>query len=593
MNVGTIPGTADIQFNISWDNSWKFGTLYYDAAWVFAKYSVYSAGSWGAWQHASINHVDYPTGASGTALTINLASDYKGAFIYRANPDPGSTLSTTGVRLRWAAQSDLNTYTGTPTLASAQIKIQVFAIEMVHIPQGAFYVGDGATTNIEGQLTAGTASTGPYQITSEAALTLGGSSGNIGNNNTTGMTTGYLDDFNTATATPPTLPDNTSGTGFPKGYQAFYCMKYKITQGQYRDFLNKLTRAQQVNRVASTISVGTTAVTNTYVMSGTPPNVSTTATDSLTIGTGSKTLTTVPAGLSIIAGQSVSLTNGSNIMSGSVTSYSGTTLVVSIGVTSGSGTYSSWTVTTGSYRNSIACASTIDANLPVTFFCDLNSNGIGNEANDGEWIACNYLNWMDLCAYAAWAALRPMTELEYEKAARGPKNALANEYAWGSTNIYGATGISNPGTISELGTNTNNNANCAYNGYANAYGPLRTGFASTSTTTTRESAGASFYGIMELSGNLWERAVGIGMSGGRSFTGTNGVGSLSTAGWATNSDWPGYSGGIVNGNTGGGCRGGLWNGDWAGARVSDRFNAAVPGPSRGNNYGGRLVRTSP
>ena len=30
-----------------------------------------------------------------------------------------------------------------------------------------------------------------------------------------------------------------------------------------------------------------------------------------------------------------------------------------------------------------------------------------------------YISWPDLLAYADWAALRPITELEYEKAARG------------------------------------------------------------------------------------------------------------------------------------------------------------------------------
>ena len=45
------------------------------------------------------------------------------------------------------------------------------------------------------------------------------------------------------------------------------------------------------------------------------------------------------------------------------------------------------------------------------------------------------LSWPDLCAYADWAALRPMTELEYEKACRGPNNPVLGEYAWGNTSI--------------------------------------------------------------------------------------------------------------------------------------------------------------
>ena len=40
---------------------------------------------------------------------------------------------------------------------------------------------------------------------------------------------------------------------------------------------------------------------------------------------------------------------------------------------------------------------------PVVFGCDLNGNGVLNEATDGEWVAMSYLTWMDLCAYADWA----------------------------------------------------------------------------------------------------------------------------------------------------------------------------------------------
>ena len=39
-------------------------------------------------------------------------------------------------------------------------------------------------------------------------------------------------------------------------------------------------------------------------------------------------------------------------------------------------------------------------------------------APDGR---CSWLSWADGAAYAAWAGLRPMTEMEYEKAIRGPQ----------------------------------------------------------------------------------------------------------------------------------------------------------------------------
>ncbi len=50
-----------------------------------------------------------------------------------------------------------------------------------------------------------------------------------------------VDDFNDATAR--SLP-----AAFPKGYAAFYIMKYEISQEQYVGFLNKLTQTQQTAR---------------------------------------------------------------------------------------------------------------------------------------------------------------------------------------------------------------------------------------------------------------------------------------------------------------------------------------------------------
>ena len=40
---------------------------------------------------------------------------------------------------------------------------------------------------------------------------------------------------------------------------------------------------------------------------------------------------------------------------------------------------------------------------------------------------CPWMSWMDGATYAAWAGLRPMTELEYEKASRGTKIPVPND----------------------------------------------------------------------------------------------------------------------------------------------------------------------
>lgn len=69
----------------------------------------------------------------------------------------------------------------------------------------------------------------------------------------------------------------------------------------------------------------------------------TTSTTANTIATGTQVFT-VGSGLLILTGQSVFCSSGINQMSGTVISYSGTTLTLNITLTIGSGTYSSWTI---------------------------------------------------------------------------------------------------------------------------------------------------------------------------------------------------------------------------------------------------------
>jgi formylglycine-generating enzyme required for sulfatase activity len=205
------------------------------------------------------------------------------------------------------------------------------------------------------------------------------------------------------------------------------------------------------------------------------------------------------------------------------------------------------------------------------------------------FVACSYLSWMDGVAYADWAGLRPMTELEYEKACRGDQAPVADEFAWGSTNITAATGISNDGAENEVPGNAG--ANCVNGDNADVKGPMRGGCFATA-SSSREQAGASFYGIMELSGNLWERSVTIGNTAGRSFTGTMGDGSLSANGNATNNDWPGFAGGEVTNALGSGARGGAWDFMSLSVLVGNRYHATTDFAGRGDVNGFRCVRST-
>ena len=520
-----------ITFNLTWNNAWKDATNY-DAAWVFIKYSLDGGVTW---NHATLGPISggsatsgaggiaNPTNFSGgtatvggpsTPLDVIVPSDNKGAFVQIASASTGSgTLNSTGVQFLWNYATDIGTSSANDNSAATAI-VQVMAIEMVYVAQGSFYVGDGTSSSVTGQFCSANIHTTPFQITSEGALTLGGGgAGSLGNNNTSGMNT--ADDFNDTTT------QNLLAT-FPKGYNAFYMMKYDVSQGQYRDFLNTLTRAQQTTRVATGIGAGTTTVTNVFVMSAS---------------------------------------------------------------------------TTPSSRNGIRVISPIPTAGPVTFGCDLGNTGTLNGASDGEWVAANYLSWMDDAAYGAWAGLRPYTELEFEKAARGPSSVdtgVNGEYAWGSATILQATSINNSGQNSEVAGQTGSGL-CVYGSAGSIQGPMRCGMAAAN-STTRAQAGSSYWGILDLSGNLWKRPVTVGSANGRLFTGTNGTGVLATDGNAKNSDWPGYTVGTteVDGSTGTcGFRGGDWFDGSTIERVSDRVSAALVYTFRNLIYGARFARTSP
>jgi formylglycine-generating enzyme required for sulfatase activity len=221
--------------------------------------------------------------------------------------------------------------------------------------------------------------------------------------------------------------------------------------------------------------------------------------------------------------------------------------------------------------------------------CNLNNDGFFNSAVDGEWIACNYLSWMDVAAYLDWAALRPMTELEYEKAARGFLSAVNGEYSWGTTSIVAANNITSSGTSGEYSATISANAVCS--NQANVSGPMRVGGFSF-VSNKRFLAGAGWWGICELSGNVWERTVMVGSATGRSYTGMHGNGSLTATGNANVTSWPGLSSGEVSGAAGAGFRGGGWNSAFTQCRTSSRIDAASPASTRIAASGGRGVRSA-
>ncbi|MFN9855453.1 MAG: LamG-like jellyroll fold domain-containing protein [Bacteroidota bacterium] len=482
-NRNTSTQTVRVNFDLSWDNSWRTTSapFNWDAAWVFVKYRV---GTTGEWKHATLD----ASGHTLPGIAAATQTDATGIFIYRsAAVGSPATFNPTGIQLQWKYGSD-------GVADEARIFVRVFAIEMVYNQVGGFQAGSGGHTTGELRtandvLASGTAST--FTITGSLPTVQGNSSSssptNIaarfnGSNDISGTTTASL------------------AAGYPTGFNAFYSMKYEISQQQYVDFLNTLTYTQQAARTA------------------TAPNS--------TAGTGA-------------------LINPNDKRNGIDIQTPGT-------------------------------ASTV----PAVYACNLDDDGSYNEADDGQHIACNYLSWDDLTAYLDWAALRPMTELEFEKSCRGNQNPTPSEYAWGNTSATALSGLTNANTMSETASNTS--ANIAFTNAFNT-GPLRNGIFATS-STGRATSGSGYYGNMELSGNLWERVVTVGNATGRTFSGVHGNGALTTGGASDVSGWPAAAGN--------GWKGGSWlNTTTNSATTSDRAQAANTDNTRAADAGGRGVRT--
>jgi hypothetical protein len=135
---------------------------------------------------------------------------------------------------------------------------------------------------------------------------------------------------------------------------------------------------------------------------------------------------------------------------------------------------------------------------------------------------------------------------------------------------------------------SNSGANVNWSGGVS--GPLRKGcFAALNYgQASRVNAGASYYGVMELGGNVTERCVAVTSSAGRSFTGIHGNGAVDSNGRADVTNWPSSTTAA-----GSGFRGGSWSANSSEARTSDRSRADTVDTTRDSAYGGRGARTAP
>lgn len=420
-----LGGSNTLTFDIAWDNSWRVSATAphnYDAVWIFVKYRDCASNQW--------THADIDSVSAAAPLSGNTVSDQKGVMIYRAGDGTGN-VSATNVLVR------LN---GVP---AGNYDFQVFGIEMVYIPSGAYDLGDGVST---ATFRTGTQTAVPYRVTTENAITVSNSGAFL-----------YAANLISAGSLP---------AAYPKGFAAFYIMKYEISQEQYASYLNTLTSTQAAARYLVTGA-------NRYTLTGAWPTIAATS---------------------------------------------------------------------------------------------------GNRA-------CNWLNWDDISAYFDWAALRPCTELEFEKATRGVAGFVPGEYAWGTTLIVDANALANDGTPTETATTAipAGTGIASYNNN-NVLGPIRVGYNGTG-TSNRLTIGAGYYGICEASGNLWERYITAGNNAGRAFTRVYGDGALTSTGFSNVATWPATAGT--------GLRGGAWSVTATQLRISDRSLSIHNNNSRFNNTSSR------
>lgn len=190
--------------------------------------------------------------------------------------------------------------------------------------------------------------------------------------------------------------------------------------------------------------------------------------------------------------------------------------------------------------------------------------------NSSPSVALNYVSPARAWAYLDWAGLRPMTELEYEKVARGPLAPVPDEFSWGTTELYQlAYTLADLDLDREVITNpTGELGNVLYHNTRPeapaADGPARTGVVIGSRSDgRREQAGAGYYGVADLSGNVAELVVTVGDATGRGFTGSVGDGNLAENGRADVAGWPTATAGY-------GKRGGSYLSTWYELLTSDR-----------------------
>jgi len=457
-NVEWEPATeaySYVTFDLSWSHSWRarwteaaadnvtekpLEVENWDAAWVFVKFLPEKDSKKSIqrnhWQHATLStsaeHHVMPAGATNT---VGLTDDGRagvGVFVYRDAIGYGPN-DFKGVKLRWLHGADKVD----PTKAA----IKAHAISMVYVPECPFKVGaplkmgiagfaDGPKRPIVGGRLPGKENTlwppgsfgaftdgawrggepmipflvdaawsGPVAEGTDARR-IGPRPGRLWGNlvydtHNRGLSHGWgsMDPVN------DNYPPATLHNDYPTGYAAFYCMKHYLTQVQYAAFLNSLPPDLAAKRafISGDGDRPTTWNTNLNVYvekrevnlgAGYRPHVIE-EWDGHTITSSGDKMPKIP--ISIDAGVGEKLDGLDD------TDAAGDDILDDL-----------MKDAMASEKNALQRPPVYTARVPDRL--------------------CNWINWSDGLAYAVWAGLRPMTELEFAKVCRGPLHPVPDEW---------------------------------------------------------------------------------------------------------------------------------------------------------------------
>ncbi len=640
--TGPARDTAIVEFNLSWDNSWR-DDFNWDAAWVFLKYK--KRGLTAEWHHAYLAK----EGHTATPLAGNEGGEYMfmsgevgsgaaakvtGLYLLRDNLGEGKV--NAHLTLKWPIQSNSKLSLSASDFGTHldSIYVAAYAVEMVYVPYGEYILGDGYSCN--SFLVKETEFYGVIPQESDIVTT---SYTITANNSAEGSTPSniakrvnyapYRPSVNSwyAGASPSWWSIDfgsprrvlffgiSVSTSYPSSYNPQATWRFEgsndKTNWTVLSYIDRsLWKAENISYPvqhsvkvtnpgsyryyrfyfpSSNIIIQNIAMTeeNLFSVSETR-GIKVSSENPLSMANNDLTLpATYPKGY-----QGYYLMKYEVSQEQYVEFLNSLTLVQQKNRVANTdfgnmvkGDYVFGDLKRPNCRNGIAFLMTKGTGTPAVFGNNLNPNNKFYSEDDGQTLACNYLSPADMLAYCDWSGLRPMSELEYEKACRRPYPQIPDkgEFAWNSNSGVNKVRSENDLNAGKTERETPYDYKMNVNAGGRINGPLRNGAFATSRTNQLE-AGATYWGLMEMSGNLWEMCYNT-VAAGAKFIATNetyshGDGYLTTAGTDISASyWPNTLGAFA-------VRGGSFASGDTLLRTSDRTHAL------GNYFAAMTTRDS-